>query len=97
MTEKEFYKIIAEELNLKSFQVVNTIELLDDNNTVPFIARYRKEATGKLDEDQIRAIDERIKYLRMLDERKKTILKTIEERGKLSPELAEKIKSSLKR
>jgi uncharacterized protein len=96
MTEKDFYKIIAEELNLKSFQVANTIELLDKNNTVPFIARYRKESTGKLDEDQIRSIEERIKYLRMLEERKKTILKSIEEQGKLSVELADKIKSSLK-
>jgi len=96
MTEKDFYRLIAEELNLKAFQVANTVELLDSGNTVPFIARYRKEATGMLDEEQIRAIEERIKYLRMLEERKQTILKSIEEQGKLTPELEKKIKSSLK-
>ncbi len=96
MTEKDFYQIIAQELNLKAFQVANTVELLDTGNTVPFIARYRKEATGKLDEEQIRAIEERIKYLRMLEERKTTILKSIEEQGKLTPELEAKIKASLK-
>ncbi len=72
------------------------MELLDEGNTVPFIARYRKEATGSLDEDQIRSIEERIKYLRMLEERKKTILNSIEEQGKLTPELEEKIKSTAK-
>jgi len=96
MIEKDFYQIIAQELNLKAFQVANTVELLDSGNTVPFIARYRKEATGKLDEEKIRAIEERIKYLRMLEERKATILKTIEEQGKLTPELEEKIKASFK-
>ncbi len=96
MTEKDFYILIARELNLKAFQVANTVELLDTGNTVPFIARYRKEATGKLDEEQIRAIEERIKYLRMLEERKATILKSIEEQGKLTPELEQKIKASLK-
>ncbi|GAB4373648.1 MAG: Tex family protein [Calditrichia bacterium] len=96
MTEKDFYTIIARELDLKVFQVANTVELLDTGNTVPFIARYRKEATGKLDEEQIRLIEERVKYLRMLEARKATILKTIEEQGKLTPELEEKIRSSLK-
>jgi len=96
MTEKDFYQIIASELQLKGFQVANTIELLDAGNTVPFIARYRKEATGKLDEEQIRSIEERIKYLRMLEERKQTILKSIAEQGKLTPELEEKIQNSLK-
>ncbi len=96
MTEKDFYLLIAKELNLKGFQVANTIELLDSGNTVPFIARYRKEATGKLDEEQIRAIEDRIKYLRMLEERKASILKSIEEQGKLTPELKEKITASMK-
>ena len=96
MTEKDFYQIIASELQLKGFQVANTVDLLDAGNTVPFIARYRKEATGKLDEEQIRAIEERIKYLRMLEERKQTILKSIAEQGKLTPELEEKIQNSLK-
>ena len=85
------YTVIAEELNLRWHQVKSTVELLDADNTVPFIARYRKEATGSLDEEQIRAIQERIKYLRNLEERKQAILKSIEEQGKLTPELAEKI------
>ncbi len=96
MTEKELYQIITNELNLKLFQVSNTIELLDEGNTVPFISRYRKEATGELNEDQIRSIKERIKYLRLLEERKKTVLKSIEEQGKLTKELKQKILSSLK-
>ena len=81
------YTAIAEELNLGWSQVKSTIELLDADNTVPFIARYRKEATGSLDEEQIRAIQERIRYLRNLEERRQAILKSIEEQGKLTPEL----------
>ncbi|NOX37421.1 MAG: RNA-binding transcriptional accessory protein [Calditrichaeota bacterium] len=96
MSEKDFYQIIAEELGLRAIQVANTVELLDGGNTVPFIARYRKEMTGRLDEEQIRAIQERIKYLRMLEERKATILKSIEEQGKLTPELKARIESTLK-
>jgi len=96
MDEKDFSRLIAEEMSLKAFQVANTIELLDTGNTVPFIARYRKEATGKLDEDQIRTIEDRIRYLRMLQARKETILKSIHEQGKLTPELETRIKQSLK-
>lgn len=96
MNDKDFYTIISGELNLKAFQVANTVELLDSGNTVPFIARYRKEATGNLDEDQIRSVEDRIRYLRMLQERKETILKSINEQGKLTPELENKIKKSLK-
>jgi uncharacterized protein len=96
MSEQDFYQIIAKEMNLRTIQVVNTVELLDGGNTVPFIARYRKEATGKLDEEQIRAIEERVRYLRMLEERKVTILKSIEEQGKLTSELEAKIKATMK-
>ncbi|MBN2365198.1 MAG: RNA-binding transcriptional accessory protein [Calditrichaeota bacterium] len=96
MTEKDFYQLIAQETSLKAFQVANTVELLDEGNTVPFIARYRKEATGKLDEEQIRAIEDRIRYLRALQERKETVLASIREQGKLTPELEEKINNSLK-
>ncbi len=88
--------MIAEETGLRWNQVKNTIELLDNDNTVPFIARYRKEVTGSLDEDQIRTIGDRIKYLRHLEERKQTVLKSIEEQGKLTPELEEKIKNAVK-
>ncbi|MFC1568628.1 Tex family protein [bacterium] len=84
-------KKIADSLNLQLNQVKNTIELLDSENTVPFIARYRKEVTGSLDEDQIRNIQDRIRYLRNISERKQTVLKSIEEQGKLTPELQDKI------
>ena len=85
------FMYIAEELNLQTHQVRNTVELLDADNTVPFIARYRKEMTGSLDEENIRAIGERIRYMRHLEERKQTVLKSIREQGKLTPELEEKI------
>ena len=96
MTELDMIQLVAEELNLKALQVKNTIELLDTGNTVPFIARYRKEVTGSLDENQIRAIQERMQYLRALEARKETILKSIEEQGKLTPELKEKILKATK-
>lgn len=89
-------KLIAEELNLRTSQVDKTVELLDTENTVPFIARYRKEVTGSLDEDQIRAIEDRIKYLRNLDDRKQTVLKSISDQGKLTLELEQKIKAAQK-
>jgi len=88
------HALIAEELNIREYQVTNTIELLDNENTVPFIARYRKEMTGSLDEEVIRNIEERIRYLRNLQERKETVLKSIEEQGKLTEELAEKINAA---
>lgn len=96
MSPSEMLKLIAEELNLRPSQIEKTVELLDTENTVPFIARYRKEATGSLDEDQIRAIEDRIKYLRNLDERKQTVLKSISDQGKLTPELEQKIKAAQK-
>lgn len=96
MSEFDMIGLIADELKLKAIQVSNTIELLDDGNTVPFISRYRKEATGSLDENQIRAIEERIHYLRALQARKETILKSIDEQGKLTPELRQKIEQALK-
>lgn len=96
MTDKDFYQLIAGELNLRPFQVANTVELLDGGNTVPFIARYRKEATGTLDEEQIRAVEDRIKYLRMLNDRKETILHSIDEQGKLTPALEKQIRTTLK-
>ena len=96
MTELDFIEITAKELNLKKIQVSNTIELLDDGNTVPFIARYRKEVTGSLDENQIRDIESRMNYLRNLQARKEAILRSIEEQGKLTPELKARIENSLK-
>lgn len=96
MDEQQMITLIAEELKLRFHQVKNTIELLDNENTVPFIARYRKEATGSLDEDAIRFIEDRIRYLRNLEDRKQTVLKSIDEQGKLTPELEEKINAAMK-
>lgn len=80
--------LIARELAVKPHQVTAVIQLLDDGNTVPFIARYRKEATGELDEEQIRTTQERLQYLRNLAKRQEEILGSIEEQGKLTPELS---------
>lgn len=96
MTENQIYEMVAKELNLRLNQVVQTIELLDDDNTVPFIARYRKERTGMLNEDNIRDIQQRTTYLRSLEKRKETILKSIAEQGKLTPELKSKIDATTK-
>ncbi|ODS57317.1 MAG: RNA-binding transcriptional accessory protein [Acidobacteria bacterium SCN 69-37] len=79
---------IATELNVQVHQVDATIALLDDKATVPFIARYRKEATGGLDDIQLRTLEERLRYLRELEERRETIRKSIDEQGKLTPDLA---------
>ncbi len=82
---------IATELKVRPQQVEATIELLDAGNTLPFIARYRKEATGTLDEEQIRQIVEQLEKLRAVDERRAAILKSIEEQGKLTAELQQQI------
>jgi uncharacterized protein len=85
---------IAAELNVRIPQVDAAIELLDGKATVPFIARYRKEATGGLDDTQLRQLEERLTYLRELEDRRATILKTIDEQGKLSPPLAAAIQAA---
>ncbi len=78
---------IAAELSLNPHQVAGAVRLLDEGNTIPFIARYRKEVTGSLDEDQLRRVQERLEYLRHLAARKETVLKSIAEQGKLTDEL----------
>ena len=78
---------IAEELGIKLSQVKNVIELLDGGNTVPFISRYRKEATGGLSDEILRKLAERLTYLRNLEERKTDVKRLIEEQGKLTEEL----------
>ena len=85
---------IAQELTVADTQVSAAMQLLDEGATVPFIARYRKEATGGLDDGQLRHLEERLGYLRELDERRTAILKSIEEQGKLSPELSEAIQAA---
>ncbi len=82
---------LAEELKLKPRQVESTVALLDEGNTVPFIARYRKEATGGLSDVVLRDLEERLAYLRGLEERKEEVVRLIEEQGKLTDELKEKI------
>ena len=86
---------ISRELNILLRGVLAVIELLDQDATVPFIARYRKEATGNLDEVQIGSIQEKAAYFRELEERRKTVLKTIDEQGKLTPELRQRIEAAL--
>ncbi|MBI3146316.1 MAG: RNA-binding transcriptional accessory protein [Pseudogulbenkiania sp.] len=78
---------LAAELNVREAQVAATVELIDGGATVPFIARYRKEVTGGLDDTQLRTLDERLRYLRELDDRRDAILNSIAEQGKLTPEL----------
>ena len=78
---------IATELNIKLFQVENTIKLIDEGNTIPFIARYRKEATGNLSDETLREFGERLTYLRNLEERKEEVIRLIDEQGKLTDEL----------
>jgi uncharacterized protein len=85
---------LANELGLPEQQLRRTVELLDEGNTVPFITRYRKDQTGGLDEEQIRQVQDTVTRQRMLAERKRTILKSIESQGKLTDELAEKIRTA---
>ncbi|WP_404287674.1 Tex family protein [Microvirga sp. RSM25] len=85
---------IANELNVQEWQVKAAVELLDGGSTVPFIARYRKEVTGTLDDAQLRTLDERLRYLRELEDRRKTILDSIREQGKLTDELALQINTA---
>ena len=85
---------IAQELNVKAAQVLAAVELLDGGATVPFIARYRKEATGGLDDIQLRELDTRLAYLRELTDRREAVLKSIAEQGKLTPALRAAIEAA---
>ena len=91
MLNQQISQIIAAELTVQPQQILAAIQLLDDGNTIPFIARYRKEATGGLDDTQLRHFETRLIYLRELEDRRRTILKSIEEQGKLTDELRDKI------
>lgn len=86
---------ITEELQVKKWQVEAAVKLIDEGNTIPFISRYRKEATGALNDEQLRKLDERLTYLRNLDDRKATVLASIEEQGKLTPELKAQIDAAM--
>ena len=85
---------IANELNIKNYQVEKTIELIDGGNTIPFIARYRKEVTGGLSDEVLRDLDERLKYLRNLEERKEEVKTSIENQGKLTDEIVKNLENS---
>ena len=88
---EKIIKIIAEELNIKQEQVENTIKLIDEGNTIPFIARYRKEVTGGLSDEILRNLDERLNYLRNLEQRKEEVVKSIDEQGKLTEEILKQV------
>ena len=91
----KIFQKIAEELQIRVSQVEAAVKLIDDGNTIPFIARYRKEATGNLSDEVLRELDERLKYLRNLEARKEEIIRLIDEQGKLTDELTIKIASTM--
>src|SRR4051794_20323267 len=94
MPHQQLIATIATELTLAPQQVAGALALFDEGNTLPFIARYRKEATGGLDEIQLRDVRDRAQYLRELGERRAAILKSIEEQGKLDPALKARIEAA---
>lgn len=94
--QERIIKQVAKELSLSLKQIRTTSELLDEGNTIPFIARYRKEMTGELDENQLRQIEERLVYLRNLEDRKLEVIRIIEEQGKLTKELEKSITQAVK-
>lgn len=91
----DIVKILAGELGIKTAQVEATINLIDEGNTIPFISRYRKEVTGSLNDEILRQFDERLKYLRNLEEKKTQVLSAIEEQGKLTDELKKEIEDAI--
>ena len=88
---EKIIKIISEELNIKPGQVENTIKLIDEGNTIPFIARYRKEVTGGLSDETLRELGDRLNYLRNLEQRKEEVIKSIDEQGKLTDEILQAV------
>ena len=82
---------LTEELGVKKWQIEAAVKLIDEGNTIPFISRYRKEATGSLNDEQLRLLFERLTYLRNLEEKKEQVLSSIEEQGKLTEELKAQI------
>ena len=84
----DIIRILADELGKKPEHIENVIKLIDEGNTIPFIARYRKELHGAMDDTSLRTLEERLQYLRGLTERRETVKKSISEQGKLTDELA---------
>ena len=91
----DIFKILQEELQIGYKQVEAAVQLIDEGNTIPFIARYRKEATGSLNDEVLRNLDERLRYLRSLDEKKTQVLSTIRDQGKLTAELEKQIQDAM--
>ena len=87
-------QLVSKDTGVKSSQAEQVIKLLEEGNTVPFIARYRKEQTGSLDEVQIKAVEDRYNYIQQLEQRKEEILRLIEEQGKLTEELTASINNA---
>ena len=87
----DIIQALKEELQIGRNQVEAAVKLIDEGNTIPFIARYRKEATGSLNDEVLRALDERLRYLRNLEEKKEQVLASIREQEKLTPELEKQI------
>ena len=87
--------ILAEEFSIKKIQVENTLKLIEEGNTIPFIARYRKEVTGNLSDEILRDLNERLTYLNNLQERKQEVLRLIDEQGKLTEELKVEIEKAM--
>ena len=90
----DILKVISDELGIKPSQVEATVKLIDEGNTIPFIARYRKEVTGSLNDEVLRNLDERLRYLRNLEDRKAAVIASIEEQGKLTDELKKQIEEA---
>ncbi len=93
--QQKIVQVIATELGVGPHQVAAAVALLDEGATVPFVARYRKEVTGNLDDTHLRTVEERLRYLRELEERRAAILASIEEQGKLTAELRGTIESAV--
>ena len=87
----DILQVITQELGVEKWQVEAAVKLIDEGNTIPFISRYRKEATGTLNDEQLRNLNERLTYLRNLEDKKKQVLSSIEEQGKLTEELKAQI------
>ena len=90
----DIIKTLAEELKIGRGQVEATVKLIDEGNTIPFIARYRKEMTGSLNDEVLRDLDERLRYLRNLEDRKEQVIASIRDQEKLTPELEQQIRAA---
>ena len=90
----DIIQVITRELNVEKWQVEAAVRLIDEGCTIPFISRYRKEATGTLNDEQLRNLNERLTYLRNLEDKKAQVLGSIEEQGKLTPELKKQIEAA---